>query len=268
MKFEFVTVVYNNIKDTVDFIESIAYMGNNDKLSCVIVDNSDSNDIICAVRDLESIYPFVKVLCSGFNLGYFGAFNYYFSNSSIDVRSIVILCNNDLVFDKNFILNLTNKNFPEDVFVVCPDVITLDGVHQNPHVVNPLGKFRRLKLDLYFSHYFIAVLLKIFQKIQYKVISKKLRYASESPQYLHMGIGACYILLPSFLAQFKMLVYPHFLYGEEAYLSRQVQKAGGKLFYDPDLKVIHKESATLSKIPIRKSYEFGRESYKMYKSFY
>lgn len=83
-----------------------------------------------------------------------------------------------------------------------------------------------------------------------------------------MGIGACYVLLPAFLKKYKSLVFPHFLYGEEAYLSRQVHERGGLLFYDPDLVVLHKESATLSKLPKRTTYEFGRDGYWHYRGFY
>ena len=83
-----------------------------------------------------------------------------------------------------------------------------------------------------------------------------------------MGIGACYVLLPSFLSRFRQLDFPHFLYGEEAYLTRQVHSAGGKLYYDPELKVQHKESATLSKLPKRTTYEFGRDGYWSYRTFY
>lgn len=76
-----------------------------------------------------------------------------------------------------------------------------------------------------------------------------------------MGVGACYILTTEFFKKFKKLDYPHFLYAEEAYLTNQIHTAGGIHWFDPDLRVHHAESASLSKIPKRTAYEFGKSSY-------
>jgi GT2 family glycosyltransferase len=268
LKYEFVTVVYNNSKDTHDFLESLSSMHCNGDVSCVIIDNSDVDNIINEIKKLELIFPFVKVLNSGENLGYFGAFNYYFKNSHLFDGDIVLLCNNDLIFCNDFLLNFEKSTYPENVFVVCPDVITLDGVHQNPHVLKPRTKIQRIKLDLYFTHYYVACILIFIKKISGLNSKKSKVHSYSNPGYLHMGIGACYVLLPTFLDKFKYLNFPHFLYGEEAYLTEQVHNAGGALYYDPALKVQHKESATLSKLPKRKTYQFGRDGYWSYRKFY
>jgi GT2 family glycosyltransferase len=165
-------------------------------------------------------------------------------------------------------LNFDLKTYPDDVFVVCPDVITIEGVHQNPHVLKPRTTMQRLKLDLYFSHYYVACILLYFKRLLSPLFKKTNTIYYSKAGYLHMGIGACYILLPVFLSKFKHLDFPHFLYGEEAYLSLQVRNAGGALFYDPSLRVQHKESATLSKLPKIKTYHLGRDGYWSYRKFY
>jgi len=80
-----------------------------------------------------------------------------------------------------------------------------------------------------------------------------------------MGVGACYVLMPGFLATSKRLFFPAFLYGEEACLAWQVRDAGGITWYDPSLKVDHAESAACSKLPSRTAYEYGREAYWRYR---
>jgi GT2 family glycosyltransferase len=269
-KITFLAVVFNNIFDTLNFCQSLEDQINVDNINieCILIDNSDDFDIVSQVSNLQTQFIFVKVIRPGVNLGYFGAFNFYFDNASSEPSDIVVLCNNDLIFSCNFLFKLSSKKYLNKVFVVCPDVITVEGVHQNPHVLIPRNKFQRLKLDLYFSHFFVALILNIFQRCLYHFYPKKVRRFSAAPGYLHLGIGACYVLLPSFMSKFRKLYFPHFLYGEEAYLTHQVHNAGGKLFFDPDLKVQHNESATLSLLPKQKAYAFARDGYWYSRTFY
>lgn len=265
----FVAVVYNNYPDTVDFINSIAKLIDpEDSISCVLVDNSDNAAARESIDEIPAKHPFVSILRPPSNVGYFGGFNYYFDNKAPTTSEIVVLCNNDLVFSETFVETLKSSRYPDDVLVVCPDVITLDGVHQNPHVLRPRTRLQRLKLDLYFSNYYVACGLRLVQRALRPYLKGKRRIKPSEPGYLHMGIGACYVLRPSFLSKFRHLEFPHFLYGEEAYLTKQVHSAGGRLYYDPALKVQHKESATLSKLPKRTTYEFGRDGYWSYRTFY
>ena len=265
----FVAVVYNNYPDTVDFIDSLkSQIRPGKNVRCVIVDNSDSSEVRDSLDRMATSHSVVSILRPPSNVGYFGAFNYYFDNNPTEPSETVVLCNNDLIFSADFVETIRSKQYADDVFVVCPDVVTLDGVHQNPHVIKPRTGLQRLKLDLYFSNYYIACGLLIIQRLIQPFLKSKKRDKPSQPGYLHMGIGACYVLLPSFLSKFRHLDFPHFLYGEEAYLSKQVHTAGGRLYYDPALKVQHKESATLSKLPKRTTYEFGRDGYRSYRTFY
>lgn len=260
-----VAVSYNNYKDTLEFCQSVrTAKSSRFQVSCFIVDNSDDESIKSLIDSLENDFNFVNILRPAKNIGYFGGFNYFFESEFFESAAIVLICNNDLIFDANFFDILHKNKYSEDVFVVCPDIITVDGFHQNPHVLHPIGRVARLKLDLYFSGYFFAFLLKKIKNI----LNIERRNKIFPSGYLHMGIGACYVLLPGFFLRFKSLYYPHFLYGEEAYLSNQVHSASGRLFYDPALKITHKESATLSKLPSRKTYGYAREGYWKYRKFY
>ncbi|MBU3602778.1 hypothetical protein [Polynucleobacter sp. AM-25C3] len=238
-------------------------------LECIIVDNSDHPEFFLQIKALENKFNFVKVIRPGVNTGYFGAFNFVFKNDLIDLNSLVVICNNDLVFNSLFCDCLLKSHYPKDVFVVCPDVVTTDGYHQNPHLVAPLSFMGRLKLDLYFSNYYLALCMisiyKIFNLSRFKRNHGK---HISVPMYLHMGIGACYVLTRNFFSKFTELNYPYFLYGEEAFLSSQVHAAGGRLFYDPNLVVEHNESATLSKTPKKTAYKYARDGYCEYRRMY
>ena len=148
-------------------------------------------------------------------------------------------------------------------FSVCPDVVTFDGLHQNPHVLQRIGWLRRFQFDLYFSNYYVARLMSLILGIV-----RPVKVSPPQPVVgceIHMGIGAIYVLTPEFLKRFNKLNFPHFLYGEEAYFSDQIHAVGGILWFDPDLRVSHAESATLSKVPKRTAYEFARSGYASYR---
>ena len=269
-KFDSLCVVYNNYDDTVDFCDSLKAMNLKEfSIRCFILDNSTNPYIVDKVSGLSDSYDFVVVLPIGSNIGYFGAFNFFFQSSYFDKNRTVVLCNNDLIFDRGFCKKYIDniESYPSDVMVICPDVITVDGIHQNPHLLKPLGFFSRLKLDLYFSNYYIASILKFIQKILLPFLPKKDNSYHKSG-YTYLGIGACYILDKKFFSSFKKLVYPHFIYGEEAYLSAQVHSVDGRLYYDSQLKVQHKESATFSKLPSRLVYEYGKDGYWTYRNLY
>lgn len=262
---DFVAVVYNEFDDTRDFCDSLlknVAINNGFDVRCFIVDNSTDDAVKSKIDNLESIYNFVNVLRPDKNVGYFGAFNFFFKSDFFEKNNDVVLCNNDLVFSENFCSIYNQSQYSDDVMVVCPNVITLDGVHQNPHLKNRMSRMRKLKLDLYFSHFFVA---KILSKLK-KRMPKKLGEI-DSSGYIHMGIGACYILRRKFFEYTNLLDFPHFLYGEEAYFSNQVHQLNGRLYYDSELRVTHKESATLSKLPSKITYEFARDGYKYYRRY-
>lgn len=261
---DFVAVVYNNYLDTLDFCKSVEINRKSfDKINCYLIDNSDDEFIINKIHEIAEEFEFVKVLRPPKNLGYFGGFNYFFKSEFFNSKNDVLLCNNDLIFHDDFVLKYLSSSYDDDVLVVCPDVITIDGYHQNPHVKNRMGIFWKLKLDIYYLNYNLASML-VFLK---KLLKFKRKFNIDESCYIHMGIGACYILNEKFFRNFDFLEYPHFLYGEEAYFSNQVYKMGGRMYFHNDLKVQHKESATLSKLPSRITYNFAKAGYRNYRKY-
>ena len=262
----FICVNFNNFTYTEKFCESLARQKNlNSKfrIECIIVDNSTDDTDLEKFLEIKKKYSWVQYLRAPKNLGYFGGLNYGLKSIVFENYFSVVICNNDLYFDEYFCEKLCITHYGQDVYAVCPDVVTDEDFHQNPHVLRKMSWLKRLRLDLYFSHYYLASILSFVLRI--------VRPRKKSPvlptigREIHMGIGACYVLTLHFLRQFKQLSYPHFLYGEEAYFSDQIHSVSGILWFDPNLLVHHAESATLSKIPKRTVYEYARTSYPGYR---
>ena len=232
-------------------------------IDCIIVDNST---IAARARECERVvacYPFAKYIKAEANLGYFNGLNCGLATTMPGTPSFVVICNNDLRFDAEFCQMLLRKSYPQNALAICPDVVTMSGFHQNPHILTRINWLRRLQFDLYFSHFRVSRFMAGIVRLLRRRNSERPRPAAGCE--LHMGVGACYVLTAEFLARFKTLHFPFFLYGEEAFFSEQIHSSGGVLWFDPDLHVTHEESASLSLVPNRAAYEFARRGYPVYR---
>lgn len=268
MKIAFICVNYNNFEYTKLFIESLERQIGFGKIyspSCYVVDNSDIVEDSISCLQIVSQNKWCKYLRPEKNDGYFGGLNYALLNLPVGEFFAVVICNNDLIFSSDFCLELLRLNFDKNVFVLCPDVITKDGYHQNPHLLNPMSYLKKFVLGMYFYNFSISIVLSAVLKFFRPV--KKPKIVPLIQCEIYMGIGACYVLTGSFFINNSQLNYPHFLYGEEAYLSKQVHDKKGILVFCPNLKVTHAESAALSRLPKRETYEFARSGFKQYRKY-
>ncbi len=270
MKILFVCVNYNGANLTDKFLNSIQKLNDDAHelyAESIVVDNASNMTDYSALSTIVQKYENTKLVRSDVNLGYFGGLNLGLHNSNVGNYDYVLVCNNDLEFSEDFYIKLVKKEYPKEVMVVAPNVITSDGYPQNPHVINRVSKTRKFLYDIYFTNFLFA---QILTWGSYKIKAMKggrSNKSSANSQYVHMGIGACYLLTKSFFANFSKLDDSVFLYGEEALLAGQVMSVNGKTFYDSELIVHHAESATLSKLPSKQTYNFAKDSYPHYKKY-
>lgn len=263
----FICVNFNNSAYTEKMLLSLSDQRGRDSdfsIECLVVDNSTQDDDSRALKAICERYLFSRIVNAGGNLGYFGGLNLGLDNLEVDKFDIVLICNNDLYFDSDFSLKLSHSHYLENVFAICPDVVTTDGIHQNPHHLYPLSRFRKFQFDLYFSNYWVGMLLKLVSGAikNYKKNARKNLTHQRNACEVNQGVGACYALTRAFFKNCgKKLYFPWFLFGEEACLSWQIRSNGGISWYDPELKVAHDENASTSAMPGRTSYKFAQTSY-------
>lgn len=266
----FVCVNYNNAVRTAQLVVSVMSQSKNGidfDADVIIVDNASDDEDLNELRSIMSISANVRLVRAKTNIGYFGGLNLGISALPTSELAYVVIGNNDLTFASDFCEKLVKKNYPRDVLVVAPSVVAKDGFHQNPHCIERVSSIRKLLYDIYFSNYFAARMLVKLSRLLTRIRGGRSNQAASHPQYIHMGIGACYVLTPNFFRHFHRLDDRVFLYGEEALLAGQVMSVEGRTFYDPDLIVHHDESATLSKVPTKKVYDFAKRSYPIYKEY-
>ena len=181
----------------------------------------------------------------------------------------VLIGNNDLEFDTGFVDRLESlvKTY-ENHSVISPDIVTLDGDHQNPHVISSISPLREFVYDLYYSNFVLArIILKFVSLLPRKASERGDEAAWQTSQEIFQGHGSWYILSPKFFRTFEKFWAPTFLYYEEFFLSYQLAQIGEKVLYHPGLVVRHKCHSTFATLPRRKVWDYSREAHVIYRKY-
>ena len=270
IKFYFVAVNYNGSHFTREYIESINAIETNpeDSVNVIIIDNASNVEDKKKLATYEKQYTNLHIIWSLENEGYFKGLNKGIENIKKDKNTILIVGNNDLTFDKKFLVNFKKINYLEDILVIAPNIVTKEGRQQNPHVIKEVPKIEKIKAAIYNSNYYIGQTLRFINQSIKKVLNIRTPLKHNYGQMkIKRGIGACYILTPNFFDHFSMLDDRVFMWGEEALLSHQIESVGGFTLYDPTIKITHHESASVNSIRSKKKYYMVRESYKIYRKY-
>jgi GT2 family glycosyltransferase len=269
MKIGYVCTNYNNSSFTIKAVETLL---SNIKHSyeVVVVDNNSSLDEVAHLKHLSEQFLNIQIIFNASNVGYFRGLN-------IGIKAIrakhpdiewMVIGNNDLEFPDDFNDRLANAApalmpYP----VVSPDVVTIEGEHQNPHVITHISTFREVIYDLYYSNYYLG---KVIQKLARLLPQLSERTDEEQwrvPQFIYQGHGSCYILGPLFFENFEELWAPTFMMSEEFFLSKQLNDAGFKVYYEPAIQVIHHWHGSLEKLPSRQRWSLGRDAHREYRKY-
>lgn len=272
MKLGYICTNYNNSHFTVDAVRSlVASAGERHTLSVVVVDNQSAPQQRQTLQDLAAEFPgVVHPLFNERNVGYFPGLN-------CGIREIrqrhpevqhVVIGNNDLLFPLDFCDRVErHRSLLDEHAVVSPDIITLDGEHQNPHVISTVSKAREIVYDLYYSNYFLARAILWAARVSRALTDRRDETQHHTAQPIYQGHGSCYLIGPSFFRHFDEFWAPTFMMGEEYFLSKQLSDKGLQVWYDPAVQLTHCCHGSLASLPSRRSWEFGRDAHKVYRKY-
>lgn len=269
MKIGYVCTNFNNSSFTVKAVATLRANAGHE-IAIVVVDNGSDQNNQATLRELAASEPSVDVIFSQENVGYFRGLNLGIKHLRASAPEItwMVIGNNDLEFPLDFCdLVGSNAGRWQDRAVISPDIVTLDGDHQNPHVISNISKIRELMYDVYFSNYYIGL---VTQKLAMKFRRLSDRRDEEhwqTAQPIYQGHGSCYLLGPTFFEHFGELWAPTFLMSEEYFLSKQLMDVGQRVYYDPAIRVIHHWHGALEKLPSRKRWELSRKAHWEYRKY-
>lgn len=268
MKVCVVMVNYNNSILSIDCCNSLLTQIGNHELTTIVVDNDSKQEEKQVLRGYLAEHPDIVGLFLKDNIGYFPAMvkgqELAYKKMEYDY---MIVANNDLLYEQNFLEILSRQKFNEKVMVVSPDIIRMDGIHQNPHFVNRITFIRKFLYRFYYTNWYLSLIMTAVLRIFNVKRLDKNKPGYDKEQFIYMGFGACFILTKTYMKEIGILDNRTFLMGEEQLLTIQVEKYNGKILYLPSLRVHHMDSATFRQMPNRFAYECERVSYKLYRDY-
>ncbi|MCL5457522.1 glycosyltransferase family 2 protein [Loigolactobacillus coryniformis] len=262
MKYTFVILNYLSTEDTIECVSSLLNCFSND-ISVVIVDNASYNNAKILLTNKFSKYKNVKIIINKNNLGFAKGNNVgiKYSLKQFDPNFIICLNNDTIITQTSFLKKIDTEYRQSSFWLLGPLIYTADGRYtSNPlhSAITSINKWdaamHRKRKELFYTKWHLDYLQKIWQIIKMK-----------SSNYFHEtcldsltrqeGIplhGSCIIFSREF---FKHLngFNPHtFLYQEENILFNEVIIHGGKVVYNPELNIFHKEDASLKSVKLGK----------------
>ena len=271
----FVCTNYDNARYTRAAIASLHADASRDDVRVVVVDNHSKERDVAELRAIAAEFPRVELVLNPENVGYFRGLNIGIRRmrERFPEAEVLVVGNNDLEFPAGFVATVQRaRTVFDEHAVVAPDLVTPDGVHQNPHVLHPISGLRRLVWDVYFLHYWAAVAVRVVARLTRRWTVREENAADstlhrrEGP--VEQGYGACYLLGPAFFRHFEGFYAPTFLMQEEYFLSEQLGTIGQRTWYDPRFVVRHVGHATMGTLPGRRHWAISREAHRAYKDFF
>ena len=249
----YIILHYNNTEVTIKCINSLIKIITNKESQIIIVDNGSQNDSYNILQSKFGSLSNLKIIKTKTNLGFARGNNVgYCYAKKIFHPQFIIVCNNDLIFEQHgFEEKLLDIYERYNFDVAGPDIINLDGVHQNPHRTHMLSlkeisKMNRRKFT-FLLYLKVKLRFSIFRKINIleTIYDRPKRENCSSMLHDESSIvvqGSCIIFSKNYIEQEDTAFCPDtFLYYEEDLLSLRCKKKGYTIKICPEIVVRHLE---------------------------
>lgn len=259
-KVVFIILHYQNIDDTVNCIESIKKLDNlkENSFNIIIVDNKSPNGTGETLKNKYINENEIKVMLLDKNYGFSKANNIAYEKAMIYNPNIIMVLNNDIIFeDTTFLNKLINiYNLSEKYDVVSPDIINMDGKHQNPLRDKEMSLKKAYKNMIYESIFAATMNIPGIRKLLLNKRKKREEkwfeaYYNEKNNINKndfVPFGAFIIYMNDWLANEKQVfVSDTFMYEEEDMLNLYIKQKNYKILYVDELKVRHLEGQSTKK---------------------
>lgn len=218
-----VTLTWNTTAITCDFLRSINEHGTYKNIEVIVVDNGSKED---PTDVFKAIYPAVKVICNGKNLGFTGGNNVGIRAAKGDFLFIV---NNDTEFTPGLLEGLL------EIFEKYPDA----------GIVSPKFHYFFHKGTIEYAGYNTV---NIFTGRNGMVGCRE----TDEGQYNEIKVtnyahGGGMMVPRHIIEEVGPLPEQFFIYYEEFDWCEQIKRKGYKVYYQPKSLIYHKESMTTGK---------------------
>jgi GT2 family glycosyltransferase len=227
-----ITINFNSLQVTCEFLESTKKLTYRN-FEIILVDNASKEN---PTEVITSRFPEVKLLLNDTNLGFAGGNN---SGMAIAKGDYFLIINNDTEVTEDLLERLLEPFKDNSVGVVSPkikyffhpDIIQYAGFTE----INPITGRNKTIGD-----------------------KEKDQGQHDAPYYTSYAHGAAMFLKKDVVEKTGMFAEVFFLYYEELDWSARIQRAGFRIYYQPEAVIYHKESMSTGKNSTLKTYYLTR----------
>jgi len=251
----FVVLHYLVFEETVECVESILQMKHSN-LKIVVIDNFSPNGSGDKLKEKYRAFNNITVILNTENVGFTLGNNIGYKYAKHNLRSdFIILANNDVVFRQScFAEEIITEYIDNKYDILGPDIISMNGMHQNPQMREPLNE-RQVReiirenlghLILNYGH-FDRIYLGLKRRAENLIASSsKIKTSDPALQGLIRETnvqlhGSCLVFSPLYVSKYEGLYPKYAFFMEEDILMFLARKEGLKTLYYPFLSVLHKE---------------------------
>lgn len=253
---------YQNDSDTIKCVDSILKLPHyGHKVYVVIVDNASTNNSYVHLVNKYSNEKGVFILHSDVNGGFAKGNNigYRYSRNTLTAEIIIVLNNDVIIEQNNFIEVLTQINVQKNVDIIGPQIINTYNHNQNPLRMYRLSTTRIIK-DLVFNFcmgYIVYQIPIINQKVA-RLLEKRrakrqminevsINNDSELRNVVLHGAAICYC--NNYIQnENQAFLEETFLFGEEDILFDYAKKKHYVSLYSPEIRIKHNEDGAIKLI--------------------
>ena len=255
MKIAAIILNYNSAADTMKCIEFLQKQKLNEELHVIVVDNNSNEEL--GIRN-EELGMRSDIIYAEENRGYSAGNNIGLRRATELGAKYALVINPDMeLTDVDYIANLVEvMERDEDVVVAATDIVTPEGIHQNPML--PDGDW----------HSAFGWVKEIFSRKKPVVDTYSFIDNYKESHECAKVSGCCLMLRMSFVEEIGYFDEYPFLYCEEAILAQQVEMAGKKMYYLADTQAVHRHVKSEKGDPVKRFKHWERSRIYFYRRYY
>lgn len=255
MKFVFVILHYCAVETTIKAINSILREIQGVEYEIVVVDNDSPDSSRTLLQEKYKCFSCFHLLQNLKNEGFARGNNagYRYARDVLKADFIIVMNNDVILQQREFCTKILEVYKESKFYVLGPDIIGIDGKHQNPHRLKTfsLREINRIIVNrtIILAYLEMKRILRLSEKIQIleqwdtKRGLKEREAIDSSVMYANVVLhGSCLIFSPEYVKSEQEAFYKEtFMWMEEEILAYLCQKKGYRMVYSPLLKVYHME---------------------------
>ncbi len=227
-----ISINYNGLHETVEMIKSFDQV-TYPNVEIIIVDNASTED----PSAISKQFPHVTLFMNETNEGFAGG-----NNRGIEIAKgeYILLLNNDTLVEPGFLEPLIERcQSAERVGIVCPKLVYFE----DQNIIQYAGYTK------------ISPITGRGHGIGF---NEKDTGKYDTPTITQRAHGAAMFMPKPVIERVGLMAEIYFLYYEEMDYCERIKKAGYNIWYEPQSKIIHKESMSVGKNSLMKTYYLSR----------